>query len=88
MSIPTAPLEPSVYLYADNTPVANGYLLLSLYPAGGQENNNVQLQSNAIKVPLSSSGAIITNTFPIANYIAYVYSAQGQLVAGPIFATS
>jgi hypothetical protein len=87
MSIPTGTLQPSTFVYANNNPVANGYLLMSLYPAGGQENSSIQLQGNKVKVLLNSSGTIINNSFPDATYVFNVYNAFGQLVGGPVIAT-
>jgi hypothetical protein len=88
--MPRTALTVNTFQNPDGSPVANGYLLISLNQDGSV--NNTQLQFNQVKVLLDSSGVITGSpTFwpnasispPGTYYIISVYSASGQLVAGP-----
>jgi hypothetical protein len=88
--MPKIALPIHTFQYPTGAPVANGFIVISLSQAGSV--NDTQLQSNSTRIPLDSSGVIAGSpTFwPNADispagtcYIVSVYSAQGQLVAGP-----
>lgn len=74
----------------NGSPVANGYLIFRLNTEGSV--NFTQISSQAIRIPLDSSGNIIGSpTFWPNNdllpsgtyYVQSVYTANGQLISGP-----
>lgn len=80
------------FQYPDSTPVANGYATIRLNQ-DGIANSVEQVGTNFVTVRFDSSGVPIGSpTFwsngviqpPNTNYILLVYSALGQLVAGPL----
>lgn len=84
------PLPITQYVYLNDVPVANGYLLLSLNVNG--QAGSEQLQDNKYKIPLDVNGTIVgTPTFwpnslisPAGTYyVCTVYNSTGQIVAGP-----
>lgn len=87
MPVSTIAMSPSTFVNPDNTPIANGYLTVSMYSTS-QDGTGVQLQDNKVKVLLNSSGQIISNLFPTDTvYLVSAYTAKGQLVAGPLIVT-
>jgi hypothetical protein len=78
------------YQNPDGTPVANGYLLVSLNQAASS--GLVQLSVAKVKVLLNASGAVIGSpTFAASStlepttayYILEVYAADGQQLSYP-----
>lgn len=82
------------FVYPDNSPVANGTIVVRLSQDGSA--NDTQVSTQNIVIPLNSSG-VITGTpnfwqnISIAPtgtyYILYVYNSIGTLVAGPNLVT-
>lgn len=84
MPTPRVPMSPSTFVYLDNTPVANGHLIVRPYSVAESAGLGYQLQSNAVRIELDVNGTIINNEFVIDTvYVVSVYNAKGQLVAEP-----
>ena len=84
------PLVVNTFQYPDGTPVANGYLIFRLSVDGSV--NDTQIQRTFTKILLNSSGVVTGSPMFWPNsailpagsyYVMTVYSAVGQIVAGP-----
>ncbi len=80
----------TTFQFPNGNPVANGSINVSLNTDGSV--NNTQIQSHGDNISLNASGTIVgtptfwpnSDIFPAGSYyIISVYTASGQLIAGP-----
>lgn len=84
------------FSFADGTPVRNGYVLIRLSQDGSIPAQSLQICTASARVNLSDTGTVLgtysiwqnADISPVGTYYIFtVYSATGELAAGPLLVT-